>query len=333
MTVQEHLSFFQEKNSINGPLIKKREMMYLLHKSFRRLPFVSFMSSAKGKKNSNVKVLFCEDHFLSSYLETKKILSQLDSSIEVTKCEPSQLHNEISNASAFLPLMTKVDKDLIDKAPHLKMIMQFGVGLEGIDIDYASKKKISVCKINSEICGNAQACSEHALFLTFSCLRKVKEIETSLKTRRIGFPTGLTLYQSKVLIYGFGGIGKQLLQRLLPMECSEITIVQRKKDESKLIEFESLFRFFPKTVVRLIDAEQFHSSATSDLSSMVVFICCNQNQDNLGLVNKQFISKFADPFYLINVARVSYMLSYFHILFSLSYIRVDCAIILIFWML
>jgi lactate dehydrogenase-like 2-hydroxyacid dehydrogenase len=258
------------------------------------------------KRNTHtVKVLFCEDHFLSSYLETKKALAQLDSSIEVTKCTTAQLHHEISNATAFLPLMTKVDKNLIDKAPHLKMIMQFGVGLEGIDIEFATRRKISVCKINSEICGNAQACSEHALFLTFSCLRKVKEIENSLKTNRIGFPTGLTLYQSKILIYGFGGIGKQLLQRLLPMECSEITVVQRKKDESKLFEFETLLRLFPRTAVRLIDAEQFHNCSSSWFSSTVVYICCNQNKDNMGLVNNQFISKFADPFYLVNVARVS----------------------------
>ena len=48
--------------------------------------------------------------------------------------------------------------------------MQYGVGLEGIDVDCATKSGVWVCKIPSEGTGNAQSCAEHAIYLALSLL-------------------------------------------------------------------------------------------------------------------------------------------------------------------
>ena len=41
--------------------------------------------------------------------------------------------------------MGTLDKMLIDTMPNLKLIMSEGVGYQGIDVEYATKKGIPVC--------------------------------------------------------------------------------------------------------------------------------------------------------------------------------------------
>ena len=65
------------------------------------------------------------------------------------------LHKEIINANAILPLMCRMQQKEIDLCQNLDMIMQYGVGLEGVDIPYATEKGIYVCNIPSENTGNA----------------------------------------------------------------------------------------------------------------------------------------------------------------------------------
>ena len=43
-----------------------------------------------------------------------------------------------------VPLMSKIDRSIIEKAPFLNLIMQFGVGLEGVDIEAATELGIAV---------------------------------------------------------------------------------------------------------------------------------------------------------------------------------------------
>ena len=48
------------------------------------------------------------------------------------------------------------------------MIIQYGVGLEGVDIPYATEKGIYVCNIPSENTGNAQSQAEDTYAMNIS---------------------------------------------------------------------------------------------------------------------------------------------------------------------
>lgn len=68
----------------------------------------------------------------------------------------------------FIDAMGTLDKMLIDSMPNLKLIMSEGVGYQGIDVEYATKKGIPVCN-NKGV--NDTGVSEVALFLMLGCSR------------------------------------------------------------------------------------------------------------------------------------------------------------------
>jgi phosphoglycerate dehydrogenase-like enzyme len=54
--------------------------------------------------------------------------------LEVTECSTAELPIAIQDAHVAVPLMSRFDESLIRRGKNLKMILQFGVGLEGVDI-------------------------------------------------------------------------------------------------------------------------------------------------------------------------------------------------------
>ena len=84
---------------------------------------------------------------------------------DVVCCEASEVAAEAPTADMLVPLMTRVDSALISRASRLRCILQFGVGLEGVDIPAAKQLGIRVANIPSESTGNAASCAEMALSL------------------------------------------------------------------------------------------------------------------------------------------------------------------------
>lgn len=251
-----------------------------------------------------MKVLFCGKHFEAGYIYTKEILQDLDESISVIQCEDNEVPLEVVDADLIICFMHKITKELIDLSSNLKVITQFGVGLEGVDIPYATEKGILVANIPGELCGNAQSCSEHAIFLALSLLRNINRIKDAIQTKRLGFPLGKTLFKSNILIYGFGSIGRELFRRLQQFLPSMITVVLRKPEPEILAELSDLSD--PAVHVTVMSHSQFQEVTEHSLSSEQIFICCTQNKDNFGFVNKSFLEKFQNSVNLINIARVRF---------------------------
>lgn len=55
--------------------------------------------------------------------------------LNVVECTSAEVPHAIQDAHVVVPLMSKVDAAVLSKARQLKLILQYGVGLEGVDID------------------------------------------------------------------------------------------------------------------------------------------------------------------------------------------------------
>lgn len=129
----------------------------------------------------------------------------------------------------------------------------------------------------------------------------------SLLNGYIGVPTGRTLYQSSVMIYGYGNIGKALVQRLIAFQVKNIFIVYRQPRDSKslvesIISSSSPSSSSPTVNIQAGRAEEkfLEFAAQTD----VVFLSCTQNKDNIGLVDREFIAKLKKDAVIVNVSRV-----------------------------
>ncbi|TFF88607.1 MAG: hypothetical protein EU549_02665, partial [Promethearchaeota archaeon] len=54
------------------------------------------------------------------------------------------LESQLEDVSVLIPTMEKIDKKVIKSGNKLRLIQQFGVGLEGVNIDYSTDRKIYV---------------------------------------------------------------------------------------------------------------------------------------------------------------------------------------------
>jgi len=117
------------------------------------------------------------------------------------------LQKKIQNAKALIVRnQTQVNRELIDAAPHLKIIARAGVGLDNVDTHYAHEKGIIVCYTPD---ANSLSVAELTIGLMLALLRKIPEARQDTLTggwNRIKF-TGSELYGKTFGLIGMGRIG------------------------------------------------------------------------------------------------------------------------------
>ena len=123
--------------------------------------------------------------------------------------------------------MHRVGPEVMD-ATQARLINQFGIGLEGVDIDAATDRGIYVANVPGSLAtGNAISVAELAIFLMLALARKYPQANACLRAGVWGQPQGMSLRGKTVGILGMGTIGKALARRLQPFE---ITLLGIKRD-------------------------------------------------------------------------------------------------------
>lgn len=113
---------------------------------------------------------------------------------------------------------TTVDKALLDAAKKLKIVARAGVGIDNVDVDYASSKGVIV--VNAPF-GNTNSAAEHTMALLLSFCRNVTVANASLKSgewKRAPF-TGHELKGRVAGVIGLGKVGGRVATRLKAFEC------------------------------------------------------------------------------------------------------------------
>lgn len=212
-----------------------------------------------------VKV-FCADGFSKAGLE---ILSYYEN-ISVTVNEKTSRDELIAKIPEYDVLIvrsaTKVDKDVIDAGKKLKIIARAGVGLDTIDVNYATQKGIVV--INSPT-GNVISTAEHAIALLFSIARKIPFAHVSTvkgEWDRKSF-RGVELYRKKIGVIGLGKIGTEVAKRCVALGMEVLgydPYVTEERAQKLGVRLSSL-----EEIYREADFITFHVPLTEQTKNMV----------------------------------------------------------------
>ena len=147
------------------------------------------------------------------------------------------LYGNIADCDAILCTYAfKVTKDIIDKSKQLKIIANFGVGYDNIDVEYAQSKHI--CVTNAPGIATEYT-SELAMALMLDIARKIKENDSRIrKNNGVGVINVMenlayTLYGKTLGLIGIGNIAKAVVKRAKPFGMKVIYNSRNRLDIEK----------------------------------------------------------------------------------------------------
>jgi phosphoglycerate dehydrogenase-like enzyme len=154
----------------------------------------------------------------------------LREAVPAARCDmidPNALRTTGFAAQVLIPAMAHIDETLMDRIRGLRLIHQWGAGLEGVDVAAASARKIAVANVPSTG-GNADSVAEWCVMAAIALSRRLPSaLETIRRGSGWGAPLGRTLLGRTAGIIGLGGIGQALALRLKPFGMRLMGIKRR----------------------------------------------------------------------------------------------------------
>src|SRR5512146_466972 len=121
------------------------------------------------------------------------------------------------DAEVLIPTMARIDGAVMDRVRGLRLIQQWGAGLEGVDILAATERGIPVANVPTEGTGNAESTAEWCVMAAIAVSRRLPQLGPSMRAGgQWGGPMGRALIGTTAGIIGLGGIGRALAPRLKP---------------------------------------------------------------------------------------------------------------------
>lgn len=197
----------------------------------------------------------------------------------------SEILNIISNYDGIvIRSRFKIDREFLDAATALKFIARVGAGLENIDITYAEEKGITLIAAPE---GNRNAVGEHSLGMLLSLFNKLNKANREVKTGHWlrEDNRGIELDGKTVGIIGYGNMGKAFAKKLAGFEVTVLCHDLLPDVGDRYATQVSL-----KSLMEQSDVLSLHTPQTPLTK---------------GMVNSDFINGFHKPFWLINTARGS----------------------------
>lgn len=134
---------------------------------------------------------------------------------------PEGLIDEIIDADVLMVHLCPITKEVLERAPKLKLILSNRGGTENIDMKATERLNI---KVLTNPAHNANAVAEYTIGLILNELRNISRSHTSLinGTWRESYPNSVNIKEiSKMIvgIIGFGSVGKLVVEKLSGFKC------------------------------------------------------------------------------------------------------------------
>jgi D-3-phosphoglycerate dehydrogenase len=137
---------------------------------------------------------------------------------EVIEADPKTYASHLSDCDALVVRSAvKVNKDVLSKAPKLRVIGRAGVGVDNVDLPAATDAGVLVMNTPG---GNAVSVAEHTLALMLSMARSVPQASASTKAGKWEKKKflGNELRGKALGIVGLGSAGREVVKRAKPFE-------------------------------------------------------------------------------------------------------------------
>ncbi len=211
------------------------------------------------------------------------------STVEASEVE--HLENAVKEADVLIPAMTRINESVFRAADRLRLIQQWGSGLDGVDQEMARRYKVAVANVPTENTGNAESVAEWCVMAAICLSRSYPAVEATVREKGPwGAPAGRSLIGRTAGFVGFGGIGRALASRLRPFGM-HLAAVKRSPDHDLKERFHLVWLGDMDSLPQLI--------AMSDY----LFICLPLKPETFELIGEKEFDLMPDGAFLINASR------------------------------
>lgn len=202
-------------------------------------------------------------------------LIEKDHSVEINRqdkpMDRKRLLSNIGDKEGLLCMITDpIDQELLDRAPRLKIIANYGVGYNNIDINAATKKGVPVTNTPGVL---TDSTADLAFALILASARRLIEGDRSTRAGKFKFWAPLHFLGRDITgktlgIIGLGLIGKAVAKRAAGFDMKVIYYNRKKlaKEEEKTLNVE--YANF-KTLLQKSDFVSLHVPLTPETTHLI----------------------------------------------------------------
>jgi phosphoglycerate dehydrogenase-like enzyme len=257
-----------------------------------------------------MKIYFCREGL--AYIMS--VLQKELPGDEVLCCAPEKVAEAAQEADVLIPTVSHIGEDAL-RSSRLKLVQQYGAGLDSVDIPAATQAGVYVANVPSAGTGNAESVAELTLLFMLALARKYPRTQECLQQQKLGTPMGMALKGRTAAIIGYGGIGQEVSRRLAGFEMKLLAISRRGPKEGDV-------------------AVDFHGTRESlhDVLRQADFVIVAPplNDDTRSLIGQAEFACMKPSAFVINVARGP-VLDYDALLSALREERIAGAGLDVFW--
>lgn len=217
-------------------------------------------------------------------------LALLRNEVEVVMCENTSIEQIIEQAKGchgILIRSAKIPKEVIESTPTLQVVGKHGIGVDNIDVDYATEKGVMVVNAPES---NVNAVAEHAMAMICEVSKNLKALDKEVRNDNFkarSLVVNMELKNKTAGLVGLGKISSLLAGKLVALGLKVVAY-------DPYVSAEKAAEMGVELIVELDDL-----LAVSDFVSLHVPL----NKHTEGLIGKVEFEKMKDSAYLINVAR------------------------------
>lgn len=227
------------------------------------------------------------DYEYSSLEIEKEVLQDIDVQFITAQCRTEDdVMEACQDADAIINQYAPISERVIQQLNQCKVISRYGVGVDTIHLEAATKKGIIVCNV-ADYC--IDEVSDHALALLFAWSRKIVALNQDIKAGNWDYKEGAPIYRFRGRTLGLVGFGK--IPQALAAKAQVLGLEVIAYDPYIPLDVAE------KSNVKLVDL------ATLCCSSDYISVHAPLNEKTRGLISSDQFSIMKQDAIIINTAR------------------------------
>ncbi|HCI86546.1 MAG TPA: D-glycerate dehydrogenase [Dehalococcoidia bacterium] len=207
-----------------------------------------------------------------TFSEAAEALRASGAEVVIWDGEDAPSHQDLIDAVAdvdglYAHITNQVNDEVMDAAPNLKVISEFGVGYDNIDVNAANERGIAVCNTPGIL---SESTADEAFALLASMARRTYGLPAMVKRGEWGDfdPLGLLasdIHHKTLGIVGMGNIGSEMAKRAAGFNMNVLYYNRNRRDE----EFGATYVDSLEEILERSDFVSLHNPLTPETTNMM----------------------------------------------------------------